>query len=40
MPLIETKIDRDNEDFQQNSAANVALAEQLREKITQSVPDG
>ena len=31
MPVIETKIDRDAEDFRQNSAANVALAEDLRE---------
>ena len=31
MPVIETKIDRDSDEFQQNSAANVALAENLRE---------
>jgi len=31
MPVIETKIDRNSDEFQQNSAANVALAEDLRE---------
>jgi 3-methylcrotonyl-CoA carboxylase beta subunit len=31
MPVIETKIDRDSDEFRENSAANVALAENLRE---------
>ncbi len=40
MPVIETKIDRDSEDFQQNSAANMALAENLREVSEQIVTGG
>lgn len=31
MPVIETKIDRDAQDFRENMAANLALAENLRE---------
>ncbi len=40
MPVIETKIDRDSEEFQQNSAANRALAENLREVSDQIVTGG
>ncbi|MDH3339155.1 MAG: methylcrotonoyl-CoA carboxylase [Gammaproteobacteria bacterium] len=40
MPVIETKIDRDSEDFQQNSAANMALAENLREVSEQIMTGG
>ncbi|MDH3749393.1 MAG: methylcrotonoyl-CoA carboxylase, partial [Gammaproteobacteria bacterium] len=40
MPVIETKIDRDSEDFQQNSAANTALAEDLREVRDQILTGG
>ena len=30
MPRIETKIDRESEEYRQNAEANVALAEDLR----------
>ncbi len=40
MPVIETKIDRESEDFQENSAANVALAENLRELNEQILTGG
>ena len=40
MPLIETKIDRDSEDFQQNSTANKALADDLREVSEQITTGG
>ncbi len=40
MPVIETKIDRESEDFQENSAANVALAENLRELNGQILTGG
>jgi 3-methylcrotonyl-CoA carboxylase beta subunit len=40
MPVIETKVDRDSEDFQQNSAANMALAEDLREISEQILTGG
>jgi 3-methylcrotonyl-CoA carboxylase beta subunit len=40
MPVIETKIDRDSEDFQQNSAANMALAADLREVSEQILTGG
>ena len=30
MPLIETRVDRDSEEFRENAAHNVALANDLR----------
>jgi hypothetical protein len=39
MPLIETKIDRESDDFQQNAAHNSKLAAQLRE-LTATIETG
>jgi len=40
MPVIETKIDRDSEDFRENAAAHMALAEDLRELREQILTGG
>ncbi|MDH3430846.1 MAG: methylcrotonoyl-CoA carboxylase [Gammaproteobacteria bacterium] len=40
MPVIETKIDRNSEDFRENSAANMALAEDLRNLSEQILTGG
>lgn len=40
MPVIETKIDRNSDEFLQNSAANIALAEDLREVSEQIMTGG
>ena len=40
MPVIKTKIDRDSDEFRQNSEANVALAGNLREVIAQIMTGG
>ena len=40
MPVIDTRIDRDSDEFQQNSAANVALAENLKEVVEHILTGG